>query len=153
MADSLSDGHDREKIFQVLLLDCRIAMRPLEFRDRRHSQNETDPFGNPRQAPMRVVGPLFLPWVQEAIRDEEVAVIFLKEFWPRIVGEELAKSTVPLRLRKRTLEIGVSGREWEQVLRGMTQPLMTKVNEFWDRSLVRRLDFQVVQPWMGDDSG
>lgn len=35
---------------------------------------------------MRVVGPLFLPWVQEAIRDEEVAVIFLKEFWPRIVG-------------------------------------------------------------------
>ena len=63
---------------------------------------------------MRMVGPLFLPWLQEVIRDEEVAVIFLKEFWPRIVGDWLAKSTVPLRLRKRTLEIGVSGREWER---------------------------------------
>ncbi len=65
---------------------------------------------------------MFLPWVQEMIRDEEVAVIFLKEFWPRIVGDHLAISTVPLRLRKRTLEIGVSGREWERVLQGMVGP-------------------------------
>lgn len=55
--------------------------------------------------------------MQEAIRDEEVAVIFLKEFWPRIVSDGLAKSTAPLRLRKRTLEIGVTGREWERALR------------------------------------
>ena len=61
---------------------------------------------------MRMVRPLFLPWLQEVIRDEEVAVIFLKEFWPQIVGDRMAKSTAPLRLRKRTLEIGVSGREW-----------------------------------------
>ncbi len=95
---------------------------------------------------MRVVGPLSLPWVREAIRDEEVAVIFLKEFWPRIVGDQLATSTAPLRLRKRTLEIGVSGREWERVLQGMARPLMSKVNEFWIWSLVRRLDFQMVDP-------
>ncbi len=95
---------------------------------------------------MRVLGPLFLPWVGEAIRDEEVAVIFLKEFWSQIVGDQSAESTVPLRLRKCTLEIGVSGREWERVLQGMAQPLMAKVNEFWSRSLVRRLDFQVVDP-------
>ena len=91
---------------------------------------------------------MFLPWVQEVIRDEEVAVIFLKEFWPQIVVDELAKSTAPLRLRKRTLEIGVSGREWERVLQGMAGPLIAKVNEFWNRSLVRRLDFQVVDPWL-----
>ena len=96
---------------------------------------------------MRVVGPLFLPWLQEAIRDEEVAVIFLKEFWPRIVGDGLAKSTEPLRLRNRTLEIGVSGREWERVLQGMARPLIAKVNDFWSRSLVRRLGFQAVDPW------
>lgn len=101
---------------------------------------------------MKTVGPLFLPWLQEAIRDEEVAAIFLKEFWPRIVGDELAKSTAPLRLRKRTLKIGVSGREWERVLQGMSGPLMAKVNEFWSRSLVRRLDFQVVAPWPGERS-
>ena len=97
-----------------------------------------------------MVGPLFLPWLQEAIRDEEVAVIFLKEFWSRIEGDGLAKSTAPLRLRKCTLEIGVSGREWERVLQGMAQPLMAKVNEFWNRSLVRQLDFQVVDPWPGE---
>ena len=90
---------------------------------------------NPRNAGG---GSAFLPWLQEAIRDEEVAVIFLKEFWPRIVGDQLAKSTEPLRLRNRTLEIGVSGREWERVLQGMARPLMAKVNEFWNRSLVRR---------------
>ena len=101
---------------------------------------------------MRMVGPLFLPWLQEVIRDEEVAVIFLKEFWPQIVGDRMAKSTAPLRLRKRTLEIGVSGREWERVLREMARPLMAKVNEFWSRSLVYRLDFRVVQPWPGDRS-
>ena len=91
--------------------------------------------------------------VQEVIRDEEVAVIFLKEFWPRIIGDGLAKSTSPLRLRKRTLEIGVSGREWERVLWEMAESLIAKVNGFWNRSLVRRLDFQVVDPWPGDCSG
>ena len=95
---------------------------------------------------MRVVGPLFLPWVQEVIRDEEVAVIFLKEFWPRIVADGLAQSTAPLRLRNRTLEIGVSGRDWERVLQGMARPLMS-INEFWNRPQVRWLDFQVVDPW------
>ena len=106
--------------------------------------------GDPRKPPMRVLGPLFLLWLQEVIWDEEVAVTFLKKFWSPIVGDQLAKSTAPLRLRKRTLEIGVSGREWERVLRGMARPLMSKVNEFWNRSLVRRLDFQVVDPWPGE---
>ena len=101
---------------------------------------------------MRVVGPLVLPWVQEVIQDEEVAVIFLKEFWPQIVGDQLAKSTALLRLRKHTLEIGVSGREWERVLQGMARLLMVKVNDFWSRSLVRRLNFQVVNPWSAERS-
>ena len=85
------------------------------------------------------------------IRDEEVAVIFLKEFWPQ-VGDRMAKSTAPLRLRKRTLEIGVAGHEWKRVLQDMAQPLMAKVNEFWSRPLAQRLDFQVVDPWPGDRS-
>ena len=115
-------------------------MRPPESRDRGQDQNLTDFFGNPRKPPMRMVGPLFLPWVQEAIRDEKVVVVFLKEFWSQIVGDQLTRSTAPLRLRKRTLEIGVAGREWERVFQGMAQPLMAKVNEFWNRFLVRRLD-------------
>ena len=44
---------------------------------------------------MGTVGALFLPWFQEVIRDEKVAVIFLKEFWSQIVGNQLAKSMAP----------------------------------------------------------
>ena len=127
-------------------------MRPLEGQAQGQIQNRTDPFGNPREPPMRMMGPLFLPWLQEMIRDEEVAVIFLKEFWPQIVGDRLAASTAPLRLRKRTLEIGVSGHEWDRVLREMAQPLVANVNAFWNRSLLRRLDFQGVYPWPEDRS-
>ena len=81
------------------------------------------------------------------IRDEDVVVIFLKEFWPQIVGDRLAGSTVPLELRNCTLEIGVSGREWERVFQGMAWFRVSKVKEFWNRSLVRRLDFHVLEPW------
>ena len=75
------------------------------------------------------MGPLFLTWVQEVIQDEEVAVIFLKEFWPRNVGDGLAKSAARLRLGNRTLEIRVSVRDWEPVVRGMARLLIAKVNE------------------------
>ena len=57
-------------------------------------------------------------------------MILLKEFWPQIVGDQLAKSTAPLRLRKRTLEIGVPTGDWEMALQEMTKPLMVKVNSF-----------------------
>ena len=101
---------------------------------------------------MRTVGSLFLPLLQEFVRNEKVAVIFLREFWPRIVGAPLAASTDPLRLRGRILEIGVPDSEWEGVLRRMTPALISKVNGFWNRSLVRSLDFRVLRPRPGDRS-
>ncbi len=101
---------------------------------------------------MRTVGSLFLPWLREIVRDEQVAVIFLREFWPRIVGAPLAASTDPLRLRGRILEIGVPDSEWEGILRGMTPALISKVNRFWDRALVRSLDFRVLHSRSGDRS-
>ena len=101
---------------------------------------------------MRTVGSLFMPWLQEVVRDEKVAVIFLREFWPRIVGAPLAATTDPLRLRNRILEIGVPDSEWVGVLRGMTPALISKVNGFWNRSPVRSLDFQVLPTRPGDRS-
>lgn len=59
-------------------------MRPSESPAEGQTRKLTDPFGNPIKPPMKVVGPLFLPWVREVIRDEEVAVIFLKEFWSTV---------------------------------------------------------------------
>ena len=38
-----------------------------------------------KQAPIEMVRPLFLSWLQQMIRDEEMGVIFPKEFWPQIV--------------------------------------------------------------------
>ena len=99
---------------------------------------------------MKTVGSFFLPWLQEIVRDEKVAVIFLREFWPRIVGARLAALTDPLRLRGRILTVGVPDSEWEGVLRGMTPALISKVNGFWSRSLVRGLDFRVRRPRPGD---
>ena len=101
---------------------------------------------------MRTVGSLFLPWLREVVRDEKVALIFLREFWPRIVGESLAASTAPLRVRGRTLEIGVPDPEWARELRGMSPALVSKVNAFWNRSRVRTLDFRVVPPGPGERS-
>ncbi len=101
---------------------------------------------------MRTVGSLFLPWLREIARDEKVAVIFLREFWPRIVGARLAASTDPLRLRGRILEIGVPDSKWERVLRDMTPALISKVNGFCNRSLVRGLDFRMHRPRPGDRS-
>ena len=101
---------------------------------------------------MRTVGSLFLPWLQEIVRDQEVAVIFLREFWPRIVGAPLAASTDPLRLRGRILEIGVPDSEWVVVLRDMTPTLISKVNGFWSMPLVRGLRFRVLHRHPGDRS-
>jgi hypothetical protein len=127
-------------------------MRQPDQGNRVPSQEAPLPTGGTRPAPMRTVGSLFLPWLQDIVRDEKVAVIFLREFWPRIVGARLAAATDPLRLRGRVLEVGVPGSEWEGVLRGMTPALISKVNGFWNRSLVRSLEFRVLHPRPGDRS-
>ena len=77
---------------------------------------------------------------------------FPKNFWPRIVGDRLGSSTTPLRFRNRILETGLSGREWHRALQKMTQPLISKGNDFWSQPLVRRLNFRVVDPRLGDRS-
>ena len=58
-------------------------------------------------------------------------MIFLKEFWNRIVGDGLAGSTAPLRSRRRVLEIGVFACEREWLI----------------RETARRLCFRMVDPW------
>ena len=99
---------------------------------------------------MKVVGSLFQPWLQEVVRDEKVAVIFLQEFWARIVGAPLAASTEPVRVRGRILVISVPDSEWARELRSMTPALISKVNAFWNRPRVRSLEFRVVRSRRGD---
>ena len=64
------------------------------------------------------------------LRDEKVGLIFVEEFWPQTVGHPLEESTALPRVRDRTLDIRDSGSDWALVLRGMAQPLISKVSEF-----------------------
>ena len=93
---------------------------------------------------------MFLPSMQEAIRDKEVAVTFLKKCWVQTVEGRFANSPAPPRLRNCTLEIGVSSRKWEPMFYGRAPALMAKVNWFMSRRRAQRLDFQVVDPRSGD---
>ena len=83
--------HGRLNSILIGVSPCSRARRALSidlrrdtFGTRGQRQSLASPLGNPRKPPLRVVGPLFLAWVQEVIRDEEVAVIFLKEFGPKL---------------------------------------------------------------------
>lgn len=103
---------------------------------------------------MRVVGPPFLPWVQEVIWDEEVAVIFLKEFWPQVVGGPATEIDVTATSAK-----AHSGDRWVRSRTGTVAPedgsaLTVQSKRFLE--LVAgspRLDFRLVGPRPADQSG
>ena len=65
----------------------------------------------------------------------------------------MAESSVPIRLQHCTQKTNASSRERERVVQGMARAMMAKVNAFLCRSLTQRLNFQVVDPWLGDRSG
>jgi len=86
----------------------------------------------------------FLPaFVREAARDETAAFLCLCEFWPRIVGEELARKTSPLHLTRRHLVLGVSSEGWRSELAEIRAMLIHSINGFWRRELVERITFSV----------
>jgi predicted nucleic acid-binding Zn ribbon protein len=92
---------------------------------------------------MKQLGPLLAEFLQKAARDEEVALIFLKEFWPRIVGPELADHTRPLELRRRRLVLGVTGESWRRELLGVSGTMVQSINRFWNAVLVERISLEI----------
>jgi len=86
----------------------------------------------------------FLPaFVREAARDEAAAFLCLCEFWPRIVGEELARKTSPLQLTRKHLVLGVATESWRSELAEISAMLIHSINAFWRRELVERITFSV----------
>jgi hypothetical protein len=86
----------------------------------------------------------FLPaFVREAARDEAAAFLCLCEFWPRIVGEELACKTSPLRLTRKQLVLSVPSESWRSELAEIRAMLIQSINAFWRRELVERITFTV----------
>jgi predicted nucleic acid-binding Zn ribbon protein len=81
----------------------------------------------------------FLSSIQD---DDEVAIVFLKELWVHIVGQELARNSEPANLVDKALEIRVSSPVWAKQLRTLQNLLIRSINRFWGVRLVEtiRLD-------------
>ncbi len=92
---------------------------------------------------MKEVGSLLAAFLQEAARNDDVAVVFLGELWPRIVGEDLARATRPLELTRKKLVLGVVDAQWRRELLPMRGLLVESVNRFWKAPLIERITLRI----------
>jgi len=75
--------------------------------------------------------------------DQEVVVMFLKELWPHIVGEELARNTEPSALNKKVLKVLVPSAVWASELASLRSLMMASINRFWGVQLVETIRLEV----------
>jgi len=81
-----------------------------------------------------------LQWFRDLVcEDEERILIFLKELWPKIVGAELARHTVPETLSKRILTIRVPPGVWKAQLSEVRPELAEAANRYWNRTIVKEI--------------
>lgn len=76
-------------------------------------------------------------------RDEEVVLVFMRELWPQIVGEELAAKCSPSRLKSNWLVLEVSSEVWKRELANLDRTLVRTINDYWKVRLVDGIDVQI----------
>ena len=91
---------------------------------------------------MKPVGSLLGGFLQKVAQDEEVALIFLREMWPRIVGPSLAGQVRPVSLAKKTLVVSAPSESWQKEIIRMRPLLIESINRFWSVELVERIRVQ-----------
>lgn len=85
-----------------------------------------------------------LPKVLRRLADRENSrVPFMEALWHEIVGHDLAAVSKPVELRDGVLTLEVSDRDWERELRKLSGRLIGKVNAFWEKRLVERIQLKV----------
>ncbi|RPI22585.1 MAG: DUF721 domain-containing protein [Acidobacteria bacterium] len=94
---------------------------------------------------MKAVSSLLPGFLRQVAKDETAAFACLCEFWPRIVGQQLASRTSPLQLNRRHLILAVPSESWQDELAGMTAMLIESVNNFWQMRLIERISLKVHQ--------
>jgi hypothetical protein len=83
------------------------------------------------------------PRILDLVAEEETRVlIFLKELWPRIVGADLARHTVPISLKDGVLVLEVPSGVWQAQLSEMLPAMAAATNRFWKRSLVKEIQLR-----------
>lgn len=92
---------------------------------------------------MRSINSLFTRWLKEVTRDEQVALLFLVELWPQIVGDGLADQTQPVALEERVLTLSVPSETWGRELSHLGKTIVQRVNGFWNHPLIRRVECRV----------
>lgn len=75
--------------------------------------------------------------------DEEVLLVFLRELWPQIVGEELAANCSPSRLKSNRLILKVSSEAWKRELVNLNRTMVRTINDYWKVRLVEKIDVQI----------
>ena len=92
---------------------------------------------------MRSIGSLLGNFLRLFQNDPEKTDLFLKELWPQIVGAQLARRTIPLRLRAGVLHIAVPAGPWKRELQPLSESILAEVNRYWGSRLVDSVNFEV----------
>lgn len=92
---------------------------------------------------MQRVSSFFPEILREVAANEELCLIFLKELWPQMVGQELAKRAQPLRLQTKTLTLAVPSDVWKKQLMELRHMLVDSVNRFWNARIIEKIHLEI----------
>ncbi|MFY9528653.1 MAG: DUF721 domain-containing protein [Candidatus Acidiferrales bacterium] len=76
----------------------------------------------------------------------QAAQAWLASAWPRIVGEQLAARTRPVRCSGGVLEVLADGKDWSNQLDEMKGEFCRKINNSWGMKLVSEIRFVQLKP-------
>jgi hypothetical protein len=83
----------------------------------------------------------FLGPAMRRVGDPGAPMAWIRTTWVNLAGEQLARRTLPFRLRNGCLEITVPAASDTRALKGLEEELRTRINRAWGRPLVREVLF------------
>ncbi|HLV00744.1 MAG TPA: DUF721 domain-containing protein [Acidobacteriota bacterium] len=81
--------------------------------------------------------------LKEASKDPERTLIFLKELWPQIVGQEFGRKTQPTALRGNRLTLTVTDETWLEEGQQLADTIRNSINRYWGLPLIEKLRFKL----------
>ena len=72
--------------------------------------------------------------------DDQLDLQLVQNFWPYLVGDQLAAATKITALRGSTVVLNVPDLIWRKQLMGMKRPLLQKMNELWGAGKITEID-------------
>lgn len=82
-------------------------------------------------------------FIRQVASNEEAALAFLRELWPKMVGPDLAAKTEPSFLKNKCLTLDVPNAIWCSQLQDLAPLFVDSINRYWNLRLVERIRFRV----------